>query len=240
MKKIIGISANEIIDSGETLHNLPISYLPAGYVRAVQEVGGVPLVLPLGKAEDVKSYVSLIDKLILTGGQNVTPSFYLKDEKVLNEQLSLLERDLFEMALIEEAINQQKPIFGVCRGMQLINVYLGGSLHQDLSLRQPEPIVHMQAPIERWIPTHDVFLEKDSLLTPIYGEQAMVNSFHFQSVNKVGKDLKVTAKSEDGVIESIESSSDAHKILGVQWHPDFAYQTLKQEKDVFDFVVNSF
>lgn len=240
MKKIIGISANEIIDPGETLYNLPISYLPAGYVRAVQEVGGLPLVLPLGKAEDAKSYVSLIDKLMLTGGQNVTPSLYLKDEKALNEQLSLLERDLFEMALIEEAIKQKKPIFGVCRGMQLINVYLGGTLHQDLSLRQPEPIPHMQDPIERWIATHDIFLERDSLLTPIYGEKATVNSFHFQSVKKVGKDLKVTAKSEDGVIESIESSSDNHKILGVQWHPDFAYQTLKQEKDVFDFVVNSF
>ncbi|RHH68177.1 MULTISPECIES: gamma-glutamyl-gamma-aminobutyrate hydrolase family protein [Vagococcus] len=240
MKKMIGISANEIIDSGETLHNLPISYLPAGYVRAVQEVGGVPVVIPLGKKEDAKEYVSLIDKLILTGGQNVTPTLYLEGKEPINEHLSLLERDVFEMALIKEAIKQQKPIFGVCRGMQLVNVYLGGTLHQDLSLRNPEPIRHMQAPIERWVATHDIYLESDSLLRPIYGANATVNSFHFQSINKIGNDLKITAVSEDGVVESIESSSDNHKILGVQWHPDFAYDTLEKEKEVFDFVVNSF
>lgn len=240
MKKMIGISANEIIDSGKTLHNLPISYLPAGYVRAVQEVGGVPVVIPLGKKKDAKTYVSLIDKLILTGGQNVTPTLYLEGEKPINEHLSLLERDVFEMALIKEAIKQQKPIFGVCRGMQLVNVYLGGTLHQDLSLRNPEPIRHMQTPIERWVATHDIYLESDSLLRPIYGANATVNSFHFQSINKIGNDLKITAVSEDGVVESIESSSDNHKILGVQWHPDFAYDTLEKEKEVFDFVVNSF
>lgn len=240
MKKIIGISANEIQDPGKTLYNLPISYLPAGYVRAVQEVGGVPVVLPLGKVEDAKEYISLIDKLILTGGQNVSPSLYLENEKPLNEELSLLERDMFEMALIEEAIKQHKPIFGVCRGLQLVNVYLGGTLHQDLSLRNPEPIPHMQDPIERWIATHDILVEKDSLLYPIYGDKGNVNSFHFQSVKKIGNDLKITAVSDDGVIESIESTSDKHRILGVQWHPDFAYQTLEKEKEVFDFVVNSF
>nr|WP_277756514.1 gamma-glutamyl-gamma-aminobutyrate hydrolase family protein [Vagococcus sp. CY53-2] len=238
MKKIIGISANEVVDAGETLHHLPISYLPAGYVRAVQEVGGTPLVLPISQPKEAKTYIDLVDKLILTGGQNVSPSLYSSNQS--SEAFSLLERDLFEIALIEEAIKQKKPIFGVCRGMQLLNVYLGGTLHQDLSLRQPEPIRHMQAPIERWIATHDIFFEKDSVLTPIYGAKATVNSFHFQSINKIGNDLKITAVSEDGVVESIESSSDNHKILGVQWHPDFSYNVNDKEKGVFDFIVNSF
>ncbi|MGX6970735.1 gamma-glutamyl-gamma-aminobutyrate hydrolase family protein [Vagococcus bubulae] len=238
MKKIIGISANEILDAGEILHHLPISYLPAGYVRAVQEVGGTPLVLPIGKPKDARTYINLIDKLILTGGQNVSPSLYTSHSS--NEELSLLERDVFEMALIEEAIKQKKPIFGVCRGMQLLNVFLGGTLHEDLSSRQPEPIKHMQAPVDRWVATHDIFFDKESMLTPIYGDKATVNSFHFQSVDKLGNELKVTAKSEDNVIESFESSTNKHRILGVQWHPDFSYDVLSQEKEVFDFVVNSF
>ncbi|UUV99568.1 gamma-glutamyl-gamma-aminobutyrate hydrolase family protein [Vagococcus luciliae] len=238
MKKIIGISANEVVDAGEVLHHLPISYLPAGYVRAVQEVGGTPLVLPISQPKEAKTYIDLVDKLILTGGQNVSPSLYSSNQS--SEALSLLERDLFEIALIEEAIKQKKPIFGVCRGMQLLNVYLGGTLHQDLSLRQPERIKHMQSPIERWVATHDIFFEKDSILTQIYGSRTTVNSFHFQSVDQLGTDLKVTAKSDDHIIESIESSTDKHRILGVQWHPDFSYNVNDKEKGVFDFIVNSF
>ena len=236
MKPIIGISANEIADAGEVLHHLPVTYLPAGYVKAVQEVGGMPLVLPISDKLDAKRYVDMIDKLILTGGQNVSENFYT-DIDVDESPLAMLERDEFELALIEEAIKQKKPIFGVCRGMQLINVYFGGTLHKDLSLRNPEPVKHMQAPVERWVATHDVELEDDSKVLSIYGKITQVNSFHFQSIDKLGKGLKITAKSPDGIIESVESISDNPPILGVQWHPDFSYDVLTHEKEVFRFVV---
>jgi len=236
MKPIIGISANEISDAGRTLHHLPVTYLPAGYVRAVQEVGGTPLVLPIAPKEDAARYISMIDKLILTGGQNVSEVIY-KDVEVDTTGLSMFERDEFELALIEEAIKQKKPIFGVCRGMQLVNVFFGGTLYKDLSKRSPEPVKHMQDPIERWIATHDVYVDEKSRLFSIYGKQAKVNSFHFQSIDKIGKGLKITAKSSDGVVESIESTNQLPPILCVQWHPDFAYDVLNEEKDVFKYVV---
>lgn len=235
-KPIIGISANEVEDSGEKLHNLPINYLPAGYVRGVQLAGGLPILLPIGTKEDAKEYIAQIDKLILTGGQNVNPQWY-QEELTFDANLMSTKRDEFELALIDEAIKQGKPIFAVCRGLQLVNVALGGTLHQDLSKRTTEQVIHMQDPVPREEPTHRIRTEEGSILRRIYGEKASVNSFHFQSIKKLAPTLKITAISEDNVVEGIESTTNIVKILGVQWHPDFAYETMEQERKIFKFVV---
>lgn len=235
-RPIIGIAANEIENAGARLYHLPISYTPSGYIKAVQHAGGLPLVLPVGSPELAREYVTQIDKLILAGGQNVSPGLY--GETIQVEEASVSdERDQFELALIEEAVAQRKPIFAVCRGLQLINVALGGSLYQDLSHLNETAITHMQAPIAREIPTHRIRTEEVSILRRIYGEQTTVNSFHFQAVKKLAKKLRVTALSEDGVIEGIESRDPSLALLGVQWHPDFAYDHLEQEMAVFRYVV---
>lgn len=234
---IIGIAINEISDAGEELHHLPISYTPAGYVKAVQEVGGVPLLFPVSSPNYAELYVNQIDKLILTGGQNVDPQFY-GEKSAVGEELFNKERDRFEFALFKEALKQKKPIFAVCRGMQLANVALGGSLYQNLTKVSESPIHHMQAPVDRKIPTHSIRTEKNSRLNQIYGETTNVNSFHWQGIHRLGDRLKITARSEDGVVEGIEGED--FSLLGVQWHPDFAYDVLKQELDVFDYVVNKF
>lgn len=167
MTKIkIGIAANEINDSGKTLHHLPISYIPAGYVKGVQLSGGLPFLLPISHPDDAKAYVEQIDKLIMTGGQNINPMFY-GETPIFDHTLMNTARDEFELALINEAIRQKKPIFAVCRGMQLLNVALGGTLYQDIS--QDEVIKHMQAPLERHILTHPVDVVPDSLLANVYG-----------------------------------------------------------------------
>ncbi|MDT2815500.1 gamma-glutamyl-gamma-aminobutyrate hydrolase family protein [Vagococcus carniphilus] len=236
-KPIIGISANEVEDSGEKLHNLPINYLPAGYVRGVQLAGGLPILLPIGTKEDAIEYVTQIDKLVLTGGQNVNPKWY-QEELSFDASLMSTKRDEFELALINETMRQKKPIFAVCRGLQLINVALGGTLHQDLSQRTPEPVIHMQDPIPREEPTHKIRTEEGSSLRQIYGENTSVNSFHFQSIKELAPSLKVAAISEDNIIEGIESNSTISPILGVQWHPDFAYEAMEQEREIFKFVVN--
>lgn len=238
MKNRIGITANEIMDSGDILHNLEINYLPAGYSKGVAQAGGLPVLIPISEdLKDIRQYVSMIDKLILTGGQNVSPEFY-QEKPIFSETLMMKKRDIFELALIEEAIKQDKPIFGICRGMQLLNVYFGGSLIQDLSQRVEEPVKHMQAPISNDIPTHWITTEKGSILNGIYGPKAKVNSFHFQAVNRIGNNLRVTANSEDGIVEGIESHGLRQKIVGVQWHPDFSYKVLEQERRAFNFVVN--
>ncbi|MGX7265802.1 gamma-glutamyl-gamma-aminobutyrate hydrolase family protein [Enterococcus crotali] len=235
-RPIIGIAANEIKDAGAKLYHLPISYTPCGYVKAVQNAGGLPLVLPVGSPELAKAYVAQIDKLILAGGQNVSPTLYGEMIQVEEAELSN-ERDQFELALIEEAIAQKKPIFAVCRGLQLVNVALGGSLYQDISCLNKQNIAHMQVPIAREIPTHQIQTEEASILREIYGKATTVNSFHFQAVKKLAEELRVTALSEDGIIEGVESKDPSLAFLGVQWHPDFAYEYLEQEMAVFQYVV---
>ncbi|MEG0254236.1 MAG: gamma-glutamyl-gamma-aminobutyrate hydrolase family protein [Vagococcus sp.] len=236
-KTIIGISANETEDSGEKLHHMPINYLPQGYVKGVQIAGGLPILLPIGTKEDAKLYIDQIDKLILTGGQNVDPKWY-QQKPEFDANLMLTKRDEFELALIEESLKQKKPIFAVCRGMQLLNVALGGTLYQDLSKRQPETVIHMQDPVRRQVATHSIRTKENSQLEGVYGRKAMVNSFHFQSVKDLGKGLQITALSEDDIIEGFESIEQGQRLLGIQWHPDFAYEELKQERQMFRFVVN--
>ncbi|WP_207694696.1 hypothetical protein DOK67_0000500 [Enterococcus sp. DIV0212c] len=232
-RPIIGIAANEIEDAGAKLYHLPICYTPCGYVKAVQNAGGLPLLLPVGSPELAKEYVSQIDKLILAGGQNVSPTLYGEVNQVKEATVSD-ERDQFELALIKEALAQKKPIFAVCRGLQLVNVALGGSLYQEISATK---ITHMQVPVPREIPTHQIRTEEMSILRKIYGKETTVNSFHFQAVKKLAETLKVTAFSEDGIIEGVESKDPSVAFLGVQWHPDFAYDYLEQEMAVFRYVV---
>lgn len=236
-RSIIGIAANEINDAGSKLYHLPISYTPCGYVKAVQNAGGLPLVLPIGAPALASEYITQIDKLILTGGQNVSPALYGETVQVEEASLSI-KRDQFELALIKEAIRQKKPIFAVCRGLQLVNVALGGSLYQDISGLNKSTIKHMQAPIAREIPTHQIQTEAGSILREIYGKETAVNSFHFQAVKELAEELTVTALSEDGIIEGVESKDPNLIFLGVQWHPDFAYDHLEQEQAVFRYVVD--
>ena len=233
---IIGIAANEIEDAGETLYHLPISYTPVGYVKAVHQAGGLPLILPIGTPAMARAYVSQIDKLILAGGQNVGPELY-GEEALIGEAVLAEERDTFELELIQETIKQKKPIFAVCRGMQLANVAFGGTLYQDLSEITHGSVAHMQVPIPRQIPTHKIRTERASILRHIYGEETRVNSFHFQGVKELASMFKATAYSEDGIIEGIESNDKRITFLGVQWHPDFAYEYSEQEMSIFRYAV---
>ena len=128
-KPIIGITAN--VRPNPAHEDINWSYAPSGFVEGVQKSGGLAILLPVSDPSEAKTYISMIDKLILIGGQNVDPKFYNEENHASDDDF-FLERDLFEMALIEEATKQKKPIFSICRGTQLMNVALGGSLHQDI------------------------------------------------------------------------------------------------------------
>lgn len=232
VQSIVGIAANDVANAGEKLHNMAIVYTPAGYVKAVQKVGGLPFVIPIGRPQDAKAYVDRIDKLILAGGQNVDPHYY-GEEFTADPKASYRKRDEFELSLIEEAVKQHKPVFAVCRGMQLLNVAFGGSLHQELT----ESAVNHLQPISGKIPTHHLQTGKDSVLRTIYGKQTVVNSFHQQGIRQLGTGFTATAWSpEDHLIEGIENPRE--RMIGVQWHPDFAYDVLQQEEKMFAYVVN--
>ncbi|EHJ57106.1 hypothetical protein HMPREF9318_00322 [Streptococcus urinalis FB127-CNA-2] len=128
-KPIIGITANQRLNP--SLDDIPWSYAPTGFVEGVKEAGGTPLLLPIVDEKTAKQYVQMVDKLILIGGQNVDPNFYGESNQAYEDDF-MIERDFFEIALIKEAIKLKKPIFTVCRGMQLMNVVLGGTLNQNI------------------------------------------------------------------------------------------------------------
>ncbi|MDR0921813.1 MAG: gamma-glutamyl-gamma-aminobutyrate hydrolase family protein [Lactobacillales bacterium] len=226
---IIGIAANEKKDAGEGMGHMSVSYNPSGYIKAVQIAGGLPIMMPISGPDMAKLYVNQIDKLVLAGGQNVAPEFY--GEVKLTESTDYSrERDAFEFALVEEAIKQKKPILGVCRGMQLVNAALGGTINQKVKN-------HWQTE-DFYVPTHHVFTKHGSHLQKIFGTKTHVNSFHHQGVKRVAPDLTVTAWSEgDNVIEGLESANPSVRFLGVQWHPDFAYQHSKKELEFFRYFV---
>jgi putative glutamine amidotransferase len=232
-RTIVGIAANEVADAGEKLHGLSITYTPTGYVQGVQKAGGMPLVLPIDTPQMAKEYIEQIDKLILAGGQDVSPHYYKQTRKVAGDYLE--KRDDFELALLEEALKQGKPVFAVCRGMQLMNVFFGGSLKQEL--HSFTEIMHMQNPIPKEYPSHELLTNENSVLHSIYGTRNQVNSFHNQGIDVLASSFKETAFCTDGLIEGIENADN--RLLGVQWHPDFSFQTQPHEMEIFTHVVQT-
>lgn len=227
---IIGISGNHY-KTGD--HTEPLlSYTQTCLVNAIEDAGGIPLILPVTRPELAEQYMKLVDKLVLTGGQNVEPIHY--QEKLLIDSSNYFpERDRFELALIEAAHHQEKPIFGICRGMQLYNVAQGGSLHQEvLGHWQENTSIH---------PSQDLYFPIESQLSQIYAQEPTVNSFHRQAINKLAPSLEIIALSPDKqTIEAVQSTRDSHTFLGVQWHPELLYGERETENRLFDYIVNQF
>jgi len=184
------------------------------YVRAIRESGGIPVVLPNTESnpQAIADYLERLDGLLLPGGADIPPSEYGEEAhetvKVLDEK-----RYQFEKALGKAWIERtRKPLLGICLGSQWINVLHGGSLVQDLP--SAVKVNHREV-------THLVKIEPDSRLSRIFGEmEFQVNSFHHQAVNKVGKGLRIVARSPDGVVEATESTDSGRFLIGVQWHPE--------------------
>ncbi|HEL1556656.1 TPA: gamma-glutamyl-gamma-aminobutyrate hydrolase family protein [Streptococcus suis] len=225
---IIGISGNHY-KTGD--HTEPLlSYTQTCLVNAIEDAGGIPLILPVTRPELAEQYMKLVDKLVLTGGQNVEPIHY--QEKLLIDSSNYFpERDRFELALIEAAHHQEKPIFGICRGLQLYNVAQGGSLHQEISGHWQENTGNQ--------PSQDLYFPIESQLSRIYAQEPTVNSFHRQAINKLAPSLEIIALSRDKqTIEAVQSTRDSHTFLGVQWHPELLYGERETENRLFDYIVN--
>ena len=227
---IIGISGNHY-KTGD--HTEPLlSYNQTCLVNAIEDAGGIPLILPVTRPELAEQYMKLVDKLVLTGGQNVEPIHY--QEKLLIDSSNYFpERDRFELALIEAAHHHEKPIFGICKGLQLYNVAQGGSLHQEV-------LGHWQENTGNQ-PSQDLYFPIESQLSQIYAQEPTVNSFHRQAINKLAPSLEIIALSPDKqTIEAVQSTRDSHTFLGVQWHPELLYGERETENRLFDYIVNQF
>jgi putative glutamine amidotransferase len=230
----IGVLANSsIVDSGR-FFGIERTYVNRFYVDSVERAGGVPFLLPIVTSETmIETQVNAMDALLFSGGQDIDPSFYGEKPSPFLESV-LLKRDHYELALIRIAFKQKKPILGICRGMQLINVAFGGTLYQDLPHHFPKPTVsHNQEP--PWeTPTHEVtILPNTKLHSLIQTPSLLTNSIHHQAVKDLATGFQVSAHSSDGVIEAIERPG----ILGVQWHPEMMSAESPPMQALFDDLV---
>ena len=169
----------------------------------------------------ISDYVREIDGLVLQGGADVSPISYGETPN-RPEWSGDRVRDLYEMELFWECVVQRKPVLGICRGLQLINVALGGSLYQDIATDRPECISHVDAVLYDQH-QHALLIEENSRLARLYGNhhQHLVNSIHHQAIKELGRDSVVEAVSEsDGIIEAIRMHGDSY-VTGFQWHPEF-------------------
>lgn len=230
-KPLIGITS--VHNDRDNLNQLSLSYS-----LAVEEAGGIPLIIPSLKGEkNIKELVKYFDGLLLSGGLDPDPVIF--GEEPLPEQGEIgPERDRLEIILVKEALSKGVPLLGICRGMQILNLAAGGSIYQDINTQRKKVLKHMQeAP--RYYPTHQVSVMPESRLAGILKEiSCRVNSFHHQAVNRVASGFAAAAYAPDGVIEAMESLGETF-VLGVQWHPETMRTRDKKMSKIFKHFISA-
>ncbi|MFX3618971.1 MAG: gamma-glutamyl-gamma-aminobutyrate hydrolase family protein [Sporolactobacillus sp.] len=193
-------------------------YAHQDYVNALLLAGAVPVILPY--AEDVADhYLDFCDGIVFSGGSDIDPRFYGEDPSPWIEAFNT-ERDQSELQILHQAIKRNKPVLGICRGFQLLNIAFGGTLYQDLAAQTKQPLQHDQrAPRSKTV--HSIRLLPNSRLSKLFDgrESLFVNSLHHQAVKVLAEDLRAVAFAGDGVIEAAEHKNN-ERILGIQWHPE--------------------
>jgi putative glutamine amidotransferase len=203
----------------EVIRDVPRVRVNEAYTDALASVGLVPLVLP--PMDPLVAIASLTDVagLVLTGGEDIDP---LTFGEAAHPQTATphARRDAYEIALAREAHERRIPTFAICRGAQIVNVALGGSLVQDIPSQRPSRIDHAPT-AKRDERVHSIEIESDAHLARIVGARSITtNSSHHQSVDRLGSGLRVTARSEDGIVEAFEPTDPAWWMIAVQWHPE--------------------
>lgn len=238
-KPLIGVTAGEVVN-----HDRPWAPIVQGqmhtYIETIIKGGGIPIILPLTKdLETLNALCAKIDGLLMSGGNDINPQLYGESPHVNLEEPSAL-RDNNERHLFKNAQEIGLPILAICRGLQFINVYNGGNLYQDIKSDLPNALNHESSTQAHDLThhAHNIHIDKTSKLYKILGTDIiMTNSHHHQSIKDIGEGLRVTARSEDGVIEAIESDDDRF-IIGVQSHPETLTQTIPDWAKLFEaFIV---
>ncbi len=216
------------------------SQLNMVYYTSVVRAGGVPYIIPPFDITDGEGWASdildTLDGIVFSGGGDINPLF-LDEQPICDLHEVATERDEMELLLVRLAADRQIPILGICRGIQVMNAAIGGTVLQDIYQQGGNVWVKHAQNAPRFASTHTVEVDEDSMLYGIYGKKELaVNSFHHQAVGTVAPGMKVTARSADGVIEAMESIE--HKsILGVQWHPECLGNTWDTKGNVFTWIV---
>lgn len=220
---LIGISTYLEAEARWGVWTLPAALLPAGYHRLVQRSGGLAAMLPPHEPdldrdearEAAATVVTRLDGIVIAGGPDVRPDRYGAETDPRTGPPALA-RDAWETALIEAALDSATPLLGICRGMQLLNVALGGTLHQHIEGHGGPPGVFDH---------HKVTAVADTRLAGILPEPVSVPTYHHQSVDRLGRGLLASAYAEDGTVEALELPDAPAFALGVQWHPEAGTDT---------------
>jgi putative glutamine amidotransferase len=203
----------------DSLASLDVDIYLADYARAVLDAGGLPIHLPLDVEPSL--FIDHLDGLILTGGADVDPGRYGRTN--LGSDVDA-QRDEIEFALLAGALGADLPVLGICRGLQILNVHAGGTLHQHV----PEHVRYDVDPAQR---IHTATIEPASVLYDLYGGSVAINSLHHQTVDVVGSGLTVIATDSDGSIEGLQMQG--RDVVAVQWHPEF----LNEVEPIFAWLV---
>ncbi len=231
MEPVIGIVSCGYMDRRQ--------FVPQTYIQAVEDAGGICVVLPCTHDESIYSrYGKLCDGFLFCGGDDVTPLLF-GEELMTDHGHTDFHTDHFHISFMKYALSLKLPILAVCRGMQVLNIALGGNIFQDISLRWPASLNHMQLTSDRSDPCHRITVLEDSILSNILNKNEYVNSFHHQCIRNLGKDLKTSAVASDGIVEAIESEIHSF-VIGVQWHPECMYQAFPSMENLFcEFIEKS-
>jgi putative glutamine amidotransferase len=194
--------------------------LNLSYIRAVEQAGGIPLILPIVKSEELQvEQLKQVDALILSGGNDIHPSLYQEQVRPLLGNTTI-ERDFYELNQAKNALKLALPTLGICRGMQLLNVAFGGSLYQDIPSEYERRAIEHCYLTDPSIPVHYVNLVEGTKIQNIFKkEKILTNTIHHQAIKKIAPGFIVSGYAEDGMIEAFEKEGE-NFVVGVQWHPE--------------------
>lgn len=232
-KPIIGLAS-----SCEKNENTDRIHLPSSYFSTIRHFGGIPVLIPVGAAEDeLELLIDLCDGILLTGGNDIAPAVY--GEAVLNDSVETTpERDESEKKICDLAVARKLPMLGICRGVQMINVYFGGTLYQDIPNQLTTGENHrMEAPYHRT--SHNCVLTEGSPLRELSGRAVIgVNSHHHQSIKDMAPGFLSMGACEDGIIEAIWNPNEKF-LWGVQWHPEQIWDIEEASAKIFEAFIEA-
>jgi len=235
MHKFIGITADVRLDATPIINQQHADFVPRPAVDAVLASDGLPVGLPYLPVDHIDDLLDHLDGLILTGGPDIDPAA-MGEDPIPELGITNLNRDRFEISLVQRAVAHHIPLLGICRGALVINVALGGTVYQDLPSQYPlgHQIKHRQeAPGDQ--PTHSIAVTPSALQRTL-GAKTFVNSRHHQAIKLPATSVQVVARANDGVIEAIENSDAS--IQAVQWHPENLWTTVPEQLGLFQAFVD--